>query len=251
MLKCNGLGVTLGGQILLENVSFELPPRTFTALIGKNGSGKSTLAACIRQQVPYTGDLSLEDVSLREFAPRQRACRIASLPQTLPAPDLTVRELAGLGRSPYLGLNRRFSAQDRTAVDNALRRTEMVSFASRRLPTLSGGERQRAYLAMILAQDADVLVLDEPTAYMDIHAEAECLRMMRALTSEGKTLMVILHNLSLAATYADRLLVLDRHTCVFAGQREECLSRGVIESVFNVRRVSAPDDRDGNILFLA
>ena len=247
MLQCNHVSVTLGGKEILKDVSFALRQNTFTAVLGKNGSGKSTLAACICAQQKHTGQITLGGSDLAALPPRERAKRIAVLPQNVGTPNISVRELVSLGRNPYIGLSRRMSGEDLAAIDRALTRTQMHAFADRMLSTLSGGERQRAYLAMVLAQDADILLLDEPTTYMDMHAEAEFLQLLKALTTEGKTLFVILHNLTLAAKYADEILILADGKQAFCGTKAECLQKSAIESAFSVRRINA----DGEVLFLA
>lgn len=248
MLKCEHISVTLGNNTILRDISFHLKPGSFTALVGKNGSGKSTLASCLRSQLPYSGAITLDGQNIRSIPRRALAQRIASLPQAVPCPEVTVEELAGFGRNPYLGLNRRFSDADKAAVANALRRTQMDAFSQRYLSSLSGGERQRAFLAMVLAQETDILVLDEPTTYLDIGAEAAFIRLLSQLPREGKTLLVILHNLSLAVKYANDLIVLDGGRCRFSGTKEDCLTQGVLEDVFDARRVVTPD---GDILFTA
>ena len=247
MLQCNNVGVTLGGKEILQNISFALRPNAFTAVLGKNGSGKSTLAACICAQQKHTGQITLDGDAITSLSPRERAQRIAVLPQNVPTPNLSVRQLVSLGRNPYIGLSRRMGEDDYAAIDRALTRTDLTAFADRMLPTLSGGERQRAYLAMILAQDADILLLDEPTTYMDIRAEAEFLQLLKSLTAEGKTLLVILHNLTLAAKFADDMLILADGRQIFCGTKAECLQTSIVESAFSVRRI----DADGEVLFLA
>lgn len=246
MFDCENLSVRLGEKQLLQNVSFHLKRGSFTAILGRNGSGKSTLAACLRQELPYTGRLILGKSDLASQKPKDLARQIASLPQILPCPCVSVRELVGFGRSPYLGLNRRFSPQDQQAVAAAMARTGITGFSQRMLSTLSGGERQRAFLAMVLAQQTDMLVLDEPTAYMDMDAEAAFVRLLAELAKEGKTLFVILHNLSLAVKYADALIVLDAGNCVYAGEKTQCLKTQLLESVFHVTRL----DAGGEILFM-
>lgn len=246
MLEAAGLGVTLGNRQILSDVSFSLRRGTFTALLGRNGSGKSTLAACLRQELRYTGQLTLAGQPIASFSPRALSRRIASLPQSLPCPPVTVAELAAFGRNPYLGIHRASSPADRDAVEQALARTGMLPLRDRMLPTLSGGERQRAFLAMTLAQDTELLVLDEPTTHLDLDAEAAFLHLLRELRQEGKTLLVILHNLSLAVKYADALVILDEGRCVCAAPTAECLTTGILESVFHVRRVIA----DGAPIFL-
>ena len=246
MLHCKDVDVTVRGKKILDSVSFSLRPGTFTAVLGKNGSGKSTLAACLCAQQAHTGTITLDGEPLSAFSPQERAKRIAFLPQELPIPNVTVRELCGFGRAPYAEWNPPMLDADRAAIDRALTRANLLPLADRMLPTLSGGERRRAYLAMILAQDADILLLDEPTTFMDIGAEAEFLKTLRALTAE-KTLFVILHDLTLAAKFADAVLILADGKVAFCGSKEKCLQSRAIESVFDVRRL----DADGEVLFLA
>lgn len=249
MLQCKAVGVSYGPHRVLNEISFSLRAGEFTAVLGKNGCGKSTLASAVGGVIPYSGEILTGGRELRTFSARERARRIALLPQVLPSASVSVRELVGFGRNPYLGLNRRFSDEDRNAVESAMRRTGVDPLADRMLPTLSGGERQRAYLSMILAQDAEVLILDEPTTYMDIYAESVFLKLLRELSAEGKTLMVVLHQLSLAVKYADRILILERGEQKFEGTRDECLGCGAIEQAFSVRRSVLPET--GEIIFTA
>lgn len=243
MLHCEHISVSG----ILDGISLTAARGSFTAVLGKNGSGKSTLLSCLAAQRECTGKITVCGETVKALPARERAKRIALLPQVLPSPSLTVRELVSLGRNPYLSLGGRMGTADLGAIEHALSRTEMQSFAARALSTLSGGEKQRAFLAMILAQDADVLLLDEPTTYMDVHAEAEFLMLLRALADAGKTLIVVLHDLTLAVRYADHILLLDGGKSVFCGGKKACIEAGAIEETFSVRRVNI----DGETLFLA
>lgn len=183
------------------------------------------------------------------MTPRERAQRMAILPQTLPAPAVSVAELAAFGRNPYLDFGRRMTPTDRRLVEEALERVGIAALRDKLLTELSGGERQKAYLAMILAQDTDVLLLDEPTTYMDIEYEAAFFRLLKALQAEkGVTLLVILHDLSQAMRYADRIVVLDGGRVRFAGDTRACAASGVLEAVFRVRQRPLADG-DGEWIF--
>ena len=210
MLSFRRVCAAYGKKQVLDQIDFELPPHTLTAVVGKNGSGKSTLFACAGRKIPYTGEITLSGRDLAAMTPRERAQRMAFLPQTLPAPAVSVAELAAFGRNPYLDFGRRMTPTDRRLVEEALERVGIAALRDKLLAELSGGERQKAYLAMILAQDTDVLLLDEPTTYMDMEYEAAFFRLLKALQAEkGVTLLVILHDLSQAMRYADRIVVLD------------------------------------------
>lgn len=237
MLEIKNLSVGFGQRLVLDNVSFGLRPHRLTALVGCNGSGKSTLLNCINQQLPYTGTITQDGKDLSRIPPRERAKSIAILPQTLPSPHITAWELAAFGRNPYLDFTGRLRAVDKEAVASALRDADALELAERYVDTLSGGEKQRVLLAMILAQNTPIALLDEPTAHMDLGYEAAFLDLLQRLKQEReKTFLVILHDLTQAVRYADDLIVLDGGTVVFAGSKEECLEREILEKTFGLRR---------------
>lgn len=252
MLEIKNLSVRLGGNQVLHNVSFALRPHRVTALVGRNGSGKSTLLACVNQQLPYTGTITEGERNLALTPPRERAKQIAILPQTMPAPHITARELAAFGRNPYLDFTGRLTEADRQAVEHALRDADAQELADRYVDTLSGGERQRVFLAMILAQNTPVALLDEPTAHMDLGYETTFLELLRELkTRRKKTFLVILHDLTQAVRYGDDLIVLDGGEIVFAGSREECLEGEILEKTFGLRRFTLREGDEERIFFTA
>ncbi len=252
MLEIKNLSVRLGGKQVLHNVSFSLRPHRVTALVGRNGSGKSTLLSCVNQQLAYTGTITEGERNLALTQPRERAKQIAILPQTMPAPHITGRELAAFGRNPYLDFTGRLTEGDRQAVENALRDADALELADRYVDTLSGGERQRILLAMILAQNTPIALLDEPTAHMDLGYEAVFLELLRELKNKRKkTFLVILHDLTQAVRYGDDLIVLDGGEIVFAGSREECMEREILEKTFGLRRFTLRDGEEERIFFTA
>ncbi len=237
MLNCDN--ITVSG--IIEDISFSLDGG-FTALIGKNGSGKSTLCECIMALRKHSGTVTLDGENILDIPLSERAKKIAFLPQNLPTLNISLCELVMLGRSPYFGLSRKLSRTDADAVVNAIKRVGLSGLEARMLPTLSGGEKQRAFLAMVLAQDADVLVLDEPTSFLDAAAEAEYVSMLSELSKCQKTLLVSMHNLSLAAKYADNMLILNEGRQTFFGSTSDAISSGMIESTFGVRKIADNDD---------
>lgn len=237
MLEIKNLSVSYGRRQVLSDVSFSLRPGRLTVLVGRNGAGKSTLFGCVNQQVAYTGTVSYDGKDLAQLPPRERAKHIAILPQSLPFPHITGRELVSLGRNPYLDFTGRLTAADKQAVEEALQAADAAELADRYADTLSGGEKQRIALALILAQNTPVALLDEPTAHMDLGYEAAFLDLLQKLkTQRKKTFLLILHDLNLAAAYADDLVVLDGGKTVFAGTREDCLAGEVLEKTFGLKR---------------
>ncbi len=233
-MNIKNLSAAYGKKQILANLSFTLKSGTFTALIGKNGSGKSTLLGCINGRIPYTGEILLEDRPLDTYSPREKAQKIGLLPQFLPDTALTAAQLIALGRNPHTGLTGRLQPADRDAIASAVELTATQDLQNRAIRTLSGGERQRVYLAMLLAQDADILLLDEPTAHTDVGFTAEFLLLLRTLAeTQNKTILAVLHDLNGAATYAHELLLLDQGRLVAPEE---------IETVFGVRKVPYAED---------
>lgn len=248
MLEFKEISVRFGSEQALKDVSFSLRPHRLTVLVGRNGSGKSTLLNCANQQIPYTGEILEGEKNLALLSARERAKTVAILPQTMPAPHITAREMVSFGRNPYLDFTGRLTEKDRQAVASALADANVTDLAERYTDTLSGGELQRVRLAMILAQNTPIALLDEPTAHMDQCHEGEFLELLTDLKRHRKkTFLVILHDLTLAAAYADDLVVLDGGEVVFAGTREDCLDREIIETTFGVKRYTA----EGKIFFSA
>ncbi len=245
MLEVRNITVSHAEKTVLEKTSFVAERGSFTAVLGKNGAGKSTLLEALASLLPYEGEALWDRKPLGMLSVRERAKTMAFLPQMLRTPPFTVRELVSCGRSPYLSFAHRMNAEDVSAVEKALALTDTVSFADRLVSTLSGGERQRAFLAMALAQNAPILLLDEPTSYMDIAAESAFLALLSSLSKkENKTVLAVMHDLSFALRYADRILILECGKTAFFGTKEECLASRAIENVFGVRRYS-----DGDIHF--
>lgn len=252
MLEMKNVSVRIGKKQILDDVTFSLRPHRLTALVGRNGSGKSTLLNCVNQQIPYTGTICEGEKNLTLIPPRERAKSIAILPQTLPSPCITALELAAFGRNPYLDFTGRLTDADMQAVENALRDADALELAERYVDTLSGGEKQRVMLAMILAQNTPIALLDEPTAHLDLGYESAFLELLQRLKKERKkTFLVILHDLTQAVRYADDLIVLENGKVLFAGTREACLEQEILEKTFGLRRYTIPDGEENRIFFSA
>ena len=237
ILQAQQLDIGYGDTRIVQALSFSPPPGKVTALIGPNGCGKSTLLkAFARILTPQAGKLSLDGQAYAQISPRELARKIAFLPQVLPIPEgVSVRQLVAYGRSPHNSLWGRLSGADRSSVDQALQRMELETLAERPLSDLSGGQRQRAWLAMVLAQDAAIVLLDEPTTYLDISHQVELLDLMRQLSAEGKTVITVLHDINQACRYADHLAVMQAGRLVASGTPDEVLDAELVSRVFDVQ----------------
>jgi iron complex transport system ATP-binding protein len=243
-LGLDGVSVTLGGARIVDRLSCAVEQGEWVALIGPNGAGKTTALRAIAGLVEYDGDVHVLARDARTLARKELARQIALVPQVPVIPgDISVRAYVLLGRTPHLGY---FGSEGRTdlrAVDAALEQLDLVPFAERRLDTLSGGERQRATLARALAQDAPVLLLDEPTAALDMGRQQQVLEIVdRLRTRRGLTVLSTMHDLTLAGQYADRLLLIDGGHLVAAGTADEVLTRALITEHYGaeVEVVDAP-----------
>ena len=212
------LSLSRMGKQLLSQVDLHIPGG-ITVILGRNGAGKTTLLRCLTGQIrDYSGSILLDGTDVRTLSPREKAKRLAYLPQELPLPRVTVEELAAFGRSPYLPLSGKLSDADARGVETALTLTGMGPFSHRLVDSLSGGERQKAFLAMVLAQETPLVVLDEPTAQLDAAARLELCKLLRTLCSEtGRHFLVVMHELPEALQLADRLVVLQDGSPVFTG----------------------------------
>lgn len=229
-LRLAGVSVTLGGAPVVDRLSFEVEAGEWLAIIGPNGAGKTTALRAICGLVGYDGDIHVLGERAHALGRAQLARRVALVPQVPLVPAaLTVREYVLLGRTPHLPYFGSEGHSDYAAAEEALEKLDLVPFAARPLDTLSGGERQRATLARALAQDAPLLLLDEPTASLDMGRQQQVLELVdRLRTDHGLTVVSTMHDLTLAGQYADRLLLLNGGRLVAAGSADEVLTRALI-----------------------
>lgn len=224
-------------QLVLSAVNLRVEPGEMVGIIGPNGSGKSTLLRVLgRLLQPWDGVVYLDGRRLADLSPREVARCMAMLPQAPAAPpELTVYELVGYGRYPHVPWLKRLGPADREAIDRAIRDCRLEALAGKPLATLSGGERQRAWLAMTLAQEPRVMLLDEPVTFLDINHQLEMLELIAALNRErGITVVMVMHDINLAARYCRRLVALKDGQIVADGPVEEVLRPEVLREVFHV-----------------
>lgn len=244
MLETQDLSFSYGKKAVLCALSLHFAPSTLTGIIGPNGCGKSTLLRLLAgQSSPQSGACLLGGRPFATWERRALARQLSYFPQTRPVPDLTVAELVLCGRYPHGTLFSRPSVHDQAAVDEALAATDLTALAHRNLQTLSGGEQQRAYLALLLAQQASVVLLDEPTAHLDLPHQLLLMRRLQALRDAGKCVVVVLHELSLALDYCDRILALENGRIVADGTPEEVANSDTVSGLFGVfpKKITTPE----------
>jgi iron complex transport system ATP-binding protein len=231
------LRLAYGDRIVAEGLEIEVPTGQVTALVGPNACGKSTaLRALARLLTPAAGAVYLDGDPIRELPHRELARRLALLPQTPIAPDgITVRDLVARGRTPHQRWWRQWSSADEQVVDAALAATGTTELADRALDELSGGQRQRVWIAMALAQDTRILLLDEPTTYLDLAYQIDVLELIRDVNHRnGTTVVMVLHDLNQACRYADHLVAMRGGTVIGAGRPTEVVTPDLVREVFGL-----------------
>jgi iron complex transport system ATP-binding protein len=247
-LQAEGLSLGYGDRRVVSDLTLEIPRGKVTVIVGPNACGKSTfLRGLARLLPPSAGTVLLDGESLHTTPSREVARKLGILPQGPIAPDgITVTDLVSRGRHPHQGMFRRWTGDDDNAVTSALTATGTLELAARAVDELSGGQRQRVWIAMALAQRTGVLLLDEPTTYLDVTHQVEVLDLLVDLNeAEGATIVMVLHELNLAARYADHLVVMKSGAVVTAGVPSEVLTESVVEEVFSMRCRVVPDPVSG------
>lgn len=242
MIDIQSLHVRYGAVQALTDFSLSIPRASVSTIIGPNGCGKTTLLRACARLIPCAqGEIHLDGQPISEYGRTEFARKVAFLPQSRPVPAMRVRELVEYGRFPHLSFSRQLRAQDHAAVAQALELTRTTAWADRDVRTLSGGERQRVYLAMALAQGADVILLDEPGTYLDLRCQFEVLSLIRTLHAQGKTFVLVLHDLAHALLYSDYVVLMERGRLVCAAPPQALLQSGQLDRVMGVRTHLAPD----------
>jgi iron complex transport system ATP-binding protein len=247
-LRAVELTLAYGDDVVVPALDVAIPDGRITVIVGPNACGKSTLLRGLaRLLAPRSGNVVLDGTPLRELRTIDVARVLGLLPQSPVAPDgITVGDLVGRGRYPHQGWFRQWSARDDRAVAAALAATRTADLVGRSLSSLSGGQRQRVWIAMVLAQDTDVLLLDEPTTFLDISHQIELLDLLVDLNrSGGKTIVLVLHDLNLACRYADHVVAMRAGRIVVEGAPAEVIDAPVVEAVFGIPCAVVPDPLSG------
>ncbi|GAA3755780.1 iron complex transport system ATP-binding protein [Spinactinospora alkalitolerans] len=247
-LRADGVTLAYGDNVIIEDLDFSVIDNAVSAIIGPNGCGKSTLLRALGRLLrPASGRVLLDGRGIAAMPPREVARTVAVLPQSPQAPPgLTVTDLVARGRHPHQSWYRQWSSTDHGVVAEALEMTGMLPYAERTLEQLSGGQRQRAWISMALAQGTDLLLLDEPTTFLDLAHQIEVLDLVRDLHEEhGRTVVMVLHDLNLAARYAHRLVAMREGGITAQGRPDEVLTPALISGVFGLDSTVIPDPVTG------
>lgn len=249
LLSAEGVSARYNEREVLHNVSLGFKGGKITAIIGPNGSGKSTLLKTLIRLVPKTeGTVISEGVSLDKLSASAVARKIAYLPQMKSIPDLTVRTMVLHGRFSHLSYPRRYRKEDIRAVEEALKTIGIYDLADKNVSTLSGGTVQLVFLAMALAQSSPVILMDEPTSFLDIAHQIKLMELCRVLAADGKAVVAVLHDIPMALKYADEIAVMSEGRIAVTGTPLRVYESGVLDKVFEVR-VKYTDTESGRVYF--
>ena len=237
IIKAQNISVGINEKEIVHGISLEIPEGKVTAIIGPNGCGKSTTLKALSRILPYKGSVTFKGQEMSTLSQREFAKCLAILTQSPQAPsDLTVNDLVEMGRFPHRGFLGRAGKDDKEHVEWALEQTGVKEMRYRLLNTLSGGERQRAWIAMALAQRPEVLLLDEPTTYLDICHQLEIMQLITRLNQElGLTVVMVVHDLNHAIMYADHVVVVKAGQLVTSGAPREIITADLLADVFKVK----------------
>ncbi|WP_036556142.1 ABC transporter ATP-binding protein [Nocardioides insulae] len=246
-LRAERVTVGYGTHVVLSDLSLTLPRGRFTAVIGPNGCGKSTLVRTFaRTLLPRSGEVLLDGVPLGRWKPKRIAQRVALLPQSPVVPDgVTVRSLVARGRHPYHSALRQWVPGDQEAIDVSMAATGVTDLAHESLTELSGGQRQRAWIAMVLAQDTDYVLLDEPTSFLDLAHQIDVLHLCQDIRDRGRTVVAVLHDLNQAARYADHVVVMREGQVAASGMPSDVITADLVRDVFSLECEIGPDPQAG------
>lgn len=234
MIELRNVSISYENKSVIKNLSTSFSDGEFVCIIGKNGSGKSTLLKAMDGIHSYCGQILLNHIEIMQFSRKERAKNIAYLPQIRQIPDIEVQTLIAHGRFPHLGFSRTMSKEDNDKVLYAAELTSVHNVLHRHVAELSGGERQRVYLAMVIAQDAETILLDEPTTYMDINHQIEIMKILSDINKKGKSIIMVAHDLPQAFTYGSEIQILHKGAIIEAGHPSSLCMNTKLKSIFGV-----------------
>ncbi|MFF5845576.1 ABC transporter ATP-binding protein [Streptomyces massasporeus] len=250
-LSAENVTLAYDQRVIAEQLSVEIPDQSFTVIVGPNACGKSTLLRALSRMLkPSEGRVLLDGNVIQSMPAKKVARTLGLLPQSSVAPDgITVADLVGRGRYPHQGILRQWSTEDERVVQESMRQTGVAELGDRYVDELSGGQRQRVWIAMALAQQTPLLLLDEPTTYLDIQHQIDVLDLCAELHEEqGRTLVAVLHDLNHAARYATHLIALREGRVIAEGAPKDIVTAGLVEEVFGLRCQVIDDPETGTPL---
>ena len=246
-ISTKNLNISYGNLDIVKDLNLDIPKGKITTIIGSNGCGKSTILKTIARIIqPKSGDIFVNNINIKEQSPKELAKVMAVLPQSPQAPSgLTVEELIAYGRFPHQKGFGKMRKEDNDIVTWALQSTGIEEFRDRPIEALSGGQRQRAWIAMALAQQTDILILDEPTTYLDLAHQLEILKLLEELNrKQGTTIVMVIHELNNAARFADHMIGVKKGKVVCQGTAHEVMTKENLKELFNIDAEIVEDPRN-------
>lgn len=252
MLVAKNIQLCYQNKSIINDLSLQIPENKITALLGPNGCGKSTLLkAFARLLKPNKGQINYQNQNIWNKTPKEYSKILALLPQNHLVPEgITVKDLVAYGRSPHLNLWGKLSENDEQIVQNAMNLTKVTSLQNCLATDISGGQQQRAFLAMTIAQDAQIILLDEPTTYLDLNHQVELMTMIQNQKNQGKTIITVLHDLNQACRYCDNLVVLKEGKIKAQGSPNEIMTKELLEEVFEIDALIHQDPISNTPMFI-
>ena len=246
-ISTKNLNISYGNLDIVKDLNLDIPKGKITTIIGSNGCGKSTILKTIARIIqPKSGDIFVNNINIKQQSPKELAKTMAVLPQSPQAPSgLTVEELIAYGRFPHQKGFGKMRKEDNDIVTWALQSTGIEEFRDRPIEALSGGQRQRAWIAMALAQQTDILILDEPTTYLDLAHQLEILKLLEELNrKQGTTIVMVIHELNNAARFADHMIGVKKGKVICQGSAEEVMTKENLKELFNIDAEIVQDPRN-------
>ena len=235
MIELRNISGGYDGEKQLSDLSLMIPEQSITTIIGPNGCGKSTLLRIISGlHKPYSGEVCLNGTAIASMTANELAKTVSFLPQTRNPANIRAESLVLHGRFPYMGYPRRYREEDKKAAREAMEWAGVTHLRKRSVATLSGGERQKVYIAMLLAQGTPIVLMDEPTSYLDISHKFDVIRLAQQMKASGKTVIMVLHELDLALEYSDQVILMDKGSIRICASPQNVYKSGFMEDIFKI-----------------
>lgn len=235
MIKLSNITAGYNKVEIIKNINITFKESSITSIVGKNGCGKTTLLKTAANLLkPFSGEITIKGEDISRIPNKELAKKVSFLPQIRTVPNITVHNLVMHGRYPYLSFSRTPQKKDKEIVEKAIENLGLNDCINKNIQELSGGQRQKVYIAMVLAQDTDIIFLDEPTTYLDINHQLEILEMVKRLKKMGKTIVMVLHDLSNALSYSDRICLMDKGKVAIHDTSQAVFDSKEMDRIFKV-----------------
>lgn len=249
MIEIKNADVCIGKRKIIDNVSFKCDDGSITVILGKNGCGKTTLLKAVSGIYPHNGSILINNIDIQKLNATELSKLVSFMPQALPLPSITVKKLVEFGRSPYTGISGILSDKDRAEVEKAIKLAEIEDLADSNVDKLSGGERRKAFFAMTLAQNCSNVLLDEPTANLDVQYTSKLVSLMHLLKKQGKTVVTVFHDINSAFEFADSVIFISNGQVVFSGTPLQAQHECIPQRIFGLSQYKCIDENGAEHTF--